>query len=225
MISVIIPTLNECDNIRRCIERIRAEGRDSEIIVCDGGSSDGTVQIAKEYAGTKVIETSKGRGVQMNMGAEAAAGDVLLFLHADTALEAGWSKAVIEALDIPSVAAGAFTLKIDNPAQRYRLIESWVKMRCTLFNLPYGDQAIFVRRSIFDRIGGYCNGPLMEDVDIVARLKREGKLVILEKSALTCDRRWGRKGLLRTALSNQLVMLMYKLGFKPDTLARIYYGE
>ncbi len=225
MISVIIPTFNERDNIHRCIECIENEGRDSEIIVCDGGSSDGTVQIAKEYAGARVIETSKGRGAQMNRGAEAAAGDVLLFLHADTALESGWSKAVIEALNKPWVAAGAFTLKIDNPAQRYRLIEFWVKSRCALFNLPYGDQAIFVRRSIFNRIGGYSDIQLMEDVDIVGRIEKEGKLVILEKYALTSDRRWVRKGWLQAALSNQLVMLMYKLGFNPDALAKIYYRE
>ncbi len=225
MISIIVPTLNESGNIRRCIECIKAEGDDSEIIVCDGGSSDKTVEIAKEYDGTTVIETSKGRGVQMNKGAEAATGDVLLFLHADTTLETGWRKSVIEALHKPQVSAGAFTLKIDNGAVRYRLIEFWVKLRCALFNLPYGDQCIFVRRSTFNRIGGYLDMPLMEDVEIVGRLRREGKIVILEKCALTSDRRWVRKGLIRAALSNQLVMLMYKLGFHPDILAKMYYGE
>ncbi len=225
MISVIIPTLNERDNIRRCIACIKAEGGDSEIIVCDGGSSDETVQIARECDDTTVIETVRGRGVQMNKGVAAAAGDVLLFLHADTTLEAGWSKTVIRTLEDPSVAAGAFTLRVDNAASRYRLIEFWVKLRCTLFNLPYGDQGIFVRRSIFDRIGGYRDIPLMEDVEIIGRLRKAGKVVLLEKCAITHARRWMKKGWVRASISNHAVMLMYKLGVDPHALARMYYGE
>jgi len=223
MISVIIPTLNEAENIRACIECVRAEDGDCEMIVCDGGSSDATVRIVREYDDAILIETEKGRGAQMNRGAEAANGEVFFFLHADTKLERGWSGEMLSALADESVAGGAFTFKIDNPALRYRLIESWVKLRCSLFSLPYGDQGIFVRRGVFDKIGGYLDIPLMEDVEIIGRLKREGRVVLLEKSAVTHDRRWARKGWIRASVSNQMVMIMYKLGIDPHTLARLYY--
>lgn len=223
MISVIIPTLNEAENIRGCVECVRAEDEDFEIIVCDGGSSDATVQIVREYDDAVLIETGKGRGGQMNRGAEAADGDVLLFLHADTKLERGWSGELLSVLADESVAGGAFTFKIDNPARRYRIIESWVKLRCSLFSLPFGDQGIFVRRGIFDRVGGYRDIPLMEDVEIIGRLKKEGRLVLLKKCAATQDRRWIRKGWIRASVSNQMVMLMYKLGIDPNALARFYY--
>ena len=223
MISVIIPTLDEAENIRGCIECVRAEDGDFEILVCDGGSSDETVQIARGYDDAVLIETGKGRGAQMNRGAAAANGGVLLFLHADTKLERGWSRELLSVLADESVVGGAFTFKIDNPARRYRLVESWVKLRCSLFSLPYGDQGIFVRKDIFNKIGGYQDIPLMEDVEIVGALNKEGKLVLLEKCAVTHDRRWSRKGWIRASVSNQLVMLMYKMGIDPHTLARLYY--
>ena len=223
MISVIVPTLNEADTVRGCIDCIKGEGGDFEIIVCDGGSTDATIQIAREYRDVTVIESVRGRGAQMNRGAAAANGEVFLFLHADTKLERGWSEELITALADESVAGGAFTFKIDNVSLRYRLIESWVKVRCSLLSLPYGDQAIFVRRQIFDRTGGYREIPLMEDVEFVGRMKKEGKVLLLKKSAGTHARRWIRKGWIRASLSNQVVMLMYKLGVDPHTLAKFYY--
>ena len=224
MISVIVPALNEAENIRGCIECIKAEEGDREIIVCDGGSSDSTVQIVRKYEDVILIEAEKCRGAQMNRGAAAAGGEVLLFLHADTKkLGRGWSGELLSALADESVVGGAFTFEIDNPALRYRLIESWVKLRCSLFSLPYGDQGIFVRRGIFDGIGGYRDIPLMEDVEIIGRMKNEGRVVILKKSAVTHDRRWVRRGWIRASVSNQMVMLMYKMGIDPHTLARFYY--
>ncbi len=223
MISVIIPTFNEAENIRDCIECIRAEDEDCEMIVCDGGSSDATVRIVREYDDVILIETEKSRGVQMNRGAAAAGGKVILFLHADTRLEKGWSGEMLSALADESVVGGAFTFKIDSPDGQYRLIESWVKLRCRLFGLPYGDQGIFVRRNVFGMIGGYRAIPLMEDVDIVGRMKKQGRLVVLQKSALTHDRRWSGKGWIRASVSNQVLMLMYKLGVSPNILARLYY--
>ncbi len=223
MISVIIPALNEAENIRGCIECVKAEEGDCEIIVCDGGSSDATTQIVRDHDDVILIEAEKGRGAQMNRGAAAAEGEALLFLHADTKLERGWSQELLSALADESVVGGAFTFKIGNPAMRYRLIESWVKLRCSFFCLPYGDQGIFVRRGIFDRVGGYRDIPLMEDVELIGRLKDEGRVVILEKSAVTHDRRWVSKGWIRVSVSNQMVMLMYKMGIDPYALARFYY--
>jgi rSAM/selenodomain-associated transferase 2 len=170
MISVIIPTLNEEDNIGRCIQAIRSEDDCCEVILADGGSTDRTVEIAGTYEGVRIVKTGRGRGLQMNKGAAAAGGEVLLFLHADTRLEEGWTKAIVSLLDDRSVAGGAFSFKVDNPDRHYRLIELWVGFRCGIFKLPYGDQGIFVRRDIFDGLGGYREIPLMEDVDMVRRL-------------------------------------------------------
>lgn len=223
MISVIIPTLNEEDNIGRCIEGILNEGCDCEIIVADGGSTDKTVESVKRYPGVSFIQSQRGRGKQMNRGSSAASGDVLLFLHADTILEKGWTAEIISVLEDTSISGGAFTFSILSLLWKYRLVEAWVKLRCRLYSLPYGDQAIFVRKSAFDLLGGYKNIPLMEDVDFIGRLKKLGTIVILNKKAFTSERRWSKKGLIKTAAMNQLIMLLFKLGVNPSLLARIYY--
>jgi rSAM/selenodomain-associated transferase 2 len=225
MISVIIPIVNERQNIRRCIEAVLSEGADSEIIVCDGGSTDGSPDIVEECGERSVtlLRTGKGRGTQMNAGASAARGDILLFLHADTRLENGWYEAVMRALEEEGSAGGAFTLRIDSPQKQFRLIESWVKLRCRIFKLPYGDQAIFMKRNMFERIGRYKDIPLMEDVDIVERMKSSGGVVILGKNAVTDARRWEKEGWLYTSVRNQLIMLLYRIGVDPHTLAEIYY--
>ncbi|MDP2157649.1 MAG: TIGR04283 family arsenosugar biosynthesis glycosyltransferase [Nitrospirota bacterium] len=223
MISVIIPALNEEMNIARCIESIRAEGFSGEIIIADGGSKDRTREIARSHADVIVIDTPKGRGTQMNIGAALATGDILLFLHADTILDQGWATELNAALDNPHVVGGAFTFSIDDPALKYRLVEAWVSMRCRIFSLPYGDQAIFIRRNAFQKLGGYKEIPLMEDVDIISRMKKLGSIAVLGKKAVTSGRRWVSKGLLRTAAINQMTKLMYHLGVSPERLARFYY--
>jgi len=223
MISVIIPALNEGDNIRFCIEGVLNEGCDCEIIVADGGSKDKTAEFAKSYPGVSFIQSRKGRGIQMNMGASVASGDILLFLHADTILETGWAAEILSVLEDTSISGGAFTFSIQSPLWKYRLVEAWVKLRCKLCSLPYGDQAIFVRKSAFDLIGGYRNIPLMEDVDFIGRLNKLGTIVILDKKAITSERRWSKEGLIKTAAMNQLIMLLYKFGVNPCRLARIYF--
>lgn len=225
MISVIIPTLNEEDNIGRCIQTLRSEDPCCEVILADGGSTDRTVEIAGAYEGVRIVKTGRGRGLQMNKGAAAAGGEVLLFLHADTRLEEGWTRAIVSLLDDRSVAGGAFSFQVDSLDRHYRLIELWVSVRCRIFKLPYGDQGIFVRRDIFDGLGGYREIPLMEDVDIIARMKRAGRIVILDTKAFTHHRRWAREGWVRASLMNQMIMVMYRLGLDPDRLAKIYYRE
>ncbi|MBI5101151.1 MAG: TIGR04283 family arsenosugar biosynthesis glycosyltransferase [Nitrospirae bacterium] len=223
VISVIIPTLNEEDRIRRCIEGLLGGGGGCEIIVADGGSSDRTREFAESYPGVAVVLSERGRGVQMNAGARAASGEVLVFLHADTLLEAGWTEELISVLKRGPISGGAFTFSIRSPLWKFRLVEAWVKLRVKLCCLPYGDQAIFVRKSAFELIGGYKNIPLMEDVDFIGRLKETGPVVILDKKAATSARRWSKKGLVTTAAINQCVMLLYRCGAAPGRLARIYY--
>ncbi|GAB4483457.1 MAG: TIGR04283 family arsenosugar biosynthesis glycosyltransferase [Thermodesulfovibrionales bacterium] len=223
MISVIIPALNEAESIGRAIACAYDGGTGCEVIVVDGGSADDTVRTAASHPGVKVLHSEKGRAVQMNRGAAEAAGDLLLFLHADTVLEAGWRAALDAALLDRSVVGGAFSLAVDNPAWKFRLVEGWVSLRSRFCGLPYGDQAIFVRRGVFRRIGGYREIPLMEDVDLVERLGQNGRMVILTHRAVTSDRRWRRKGLLATAIENQAMMLFYRLGADPRRLALWYY--
>lgn len=223
MISVVIPTYNEEGVVGRCIEAVAAEGADCEIIVSDGGSSDGTVAEAEGFQNVVVVRSRKGRGYQMNAGAACARGNVFLFLHADTTLQKGWSREVLSVCEEEAVAGGAFTLRIDGPGRRYRLTECWVKVRCRLFRLPYGDQAIFVKRGAFENMNGYRDIPLMEDVDMVERMKELGRIAILNKVAYTQARKWMSEGWLCTSLRNQLIMLMYRMGVDPHRLARIYY--
>ncbi len=223
MISVVIPALDEEENISRCIEAIRTEGPICEVIVADGGSRDRTREIAQSYPGVTCIQAEKGRGNQMNAGASRARGEVLLFLHADTILASGWDRGIEEALRDHRVVGGAFTFSLDNPLQKYRLIEAWVSLRCRVFRLPYGDQAIFVRTGVFNKLAGYKNIPLMEDVDLMGRVKKLGKITILEHRALTSGRRWAAKGLIRTAAINQTMMLLYRLGVSPQRLSKFYY--
>jgi len=223
MISVIIPALNEEAYLRPCIEALRQDDASCEIIVADGGSTDRTIEIAENLQGVTVQRTPRGRGLQMNAGASSAAGDTLLFLHADTILQQGWRQAVEKTLQNNTVAGGAFTFAIDSPLKKYRSVEKWVKLRCFLFNLPYGDQGIFVRTAVFKKVKGYKNIPLMEDVDLIGRLKKQGRITVLDTSAFTSERRWLNKGLLYTAALNQLIMLLYRLGMSPQKLAKIYY--
>ena len=223
MISIIIPVLNEEAHLGSCIEAVRQNDASCEIIIVDGGSFDRTIEIAESFQGVKVMKTPKGRGLQMNAGAFSATGDILLFLHADTILEDGWGRAIASAVKDSSLAGGAFTFAIKNPAKKYRAVEQWVKFRCLLFRLPYGDQGIFVKRDVFHKLGGYKNIPLMEDVDLIERMKGQGRIVILDTKALTSERRWGRKGLIYTAVLNQLIMFLYKIGVHPQKLARLYY--
>ncbi len=223
MISVIIPTLNEEAHIAGCIEAVLAEVTGCRIIVCDGGSFDMTRDIAIRYPGVTVVESDKGRGRQMNRGASCVGSNVLLFLHADTILEKGWAKELHRALQDDAVIGGAFTFCIDHPSPKYRLVEAWVAMRCRLCGLPYGDQGIFIRRESFQKLGGYREIPLMEDVDLIGRMKKVGKIVVLKERAFTSGRRWVAKGVVKTAAINQVTMLLHRLGVSPDRLAKFYY--
>ncbi len=216
-VSVVIPTLDEASNIAAAIASVR--GAD-EILVVDGGSRDATVAVAVS-AGARVLRTRACRGLQLAHGAEAATGDWLVFLHADTTLEAGWDAALRGLPD--AVAGGAFRFAIASPRAAFRAVEWGVALRCRLFRLPYGDQGLFARRAAYGNVGGFRPFPLMEDVDFVRRLGRSGRLVMLSGRAFTSPRRSERDGVLATTLRNVWLLVQYGAGRRPEDLARAYY--
>ena len=215
-LSVIIPTLNERDNIARVIEQVRSA---HETIVVDGGSSDGTVEAARA-AGARVIEQPASRGGQQNAGARAAGGDTLLFLHADTILSGDFEARIASALSRPGVSAGAFRFELDEPGFGMWLVETIVACRCRLFQLPFGDQGLFVRKETFFAAGGFPDEPIMEDYELVCRLRTLGRIEMVESPAITSARRWRKLGVLRTTWSNQVCLLAYKLNVAPERIAR-----
>jgi rSAM/selenodomain-associated transferase 2/rSAM/selenodomain-associated transferase 1 len=219
-ISIIIPALNESSNLRETLERIQ-NARDTEIIVVDGGSSDNTVEIAESYD-ARVIVTLAGRAKQMNAGAAAAAGDVLLFLHADTHLPDRFDEYVRRILASPENAGGAFRFSVDASTRGLRLIERLANWRSKALQLPYGDQALFIRASLFREMGGFPDVPIMEDFAFVRRLRKRGRIEIAPVPVITSARRWLRLGVWRTTLINQGVIAAYYAGVPLKTIARWY---
>jgi len=221
-ISVIIPTLNEAVNLLTLLaEMDREDG--VEVIVADGGSSDGTGELAKA-AGVEVVFAPRGRAYQQNAGAAVATGEILLFLHVDTTLPDGFAAAVRACLAQPGVVAGAFRLGIAGEAKGLRLIERVANWRSRWLGLPYGDQALFIRRRSFAALGGFPEQEIMEDFALARRIKKLGKIELLELAVLTSGRRWQRLGIIRTTLINQLIILGYFLGIAPARLAGWYRG-
>lgn len=222
-LSVIIPTLDDAAQLSVSYGHAAAVPT-AEIIVADGGSRDGTPGIARSL-GAKVVISAGTRARQMNAGAAMARGDILLFLHADTWLPEGWDEAVLAALRRPNVVGGAFRLGIRDPFRGRWLIERAVNLRSRLWRMPYGDQAVFVRRWAFDELGGFPELPIMEDYEFVRRLRHLGELALTEAAVLTSGRRWQRLGALRTTLVNQLVVLGYHAGLPPEKLGAFYRGR
>jgi hypothetical protein len=219
-ISFIVPTFNEARNLPGLLALL-GTFRDAEVIVADGGSTDDTVDLARA-GGARVVLGATGRAAQLNAGAAAATGETLIFLHADTRLTPDGDVAVRRALADPRTAGGCFTAQIDSSAVGMRLIAFGINLRTRLFRLPYGDQALFVRRSVFEAMGGYTRLVIMEDVDFVKRLRRHGRLAVLTARAITSDRRWVANGVLRTTLVNYTAATLYALGVSPERIRRFY---
>jgi rSAM/selenodomain-associated transferase 2 len=216
-ISVVIPALDEAVHIERALASVRDA---DEVIVVDGGSRDHTVALAQS-AGVSILGAPPCRGVQLGRGAERAAGDWLVFLHADTALETGWREALL-ALP-PDVVGGAFRFAIDSPRPAFRAVEWGVACRCRLLRLPFGDQGLFARRTSYTDVGGFRPFPLMEDVDFVRRLGRAGRLAFPRPRAFTSPRRWERHGVVGATVRNGWLLAQYALGRTPEDLARGYH--
>ncbi|MGQ4646651.1 TIGR04283 family arsenosugar biosynthesis glycosyltransferase [Lyngbya aestuarii] len=219
-ISIIIPALNEASKISTVLARALEAGN-VEVILVDGGSQDETVAIAQS-TGVKVISTAAGRAHQMNAGATVATGEILIFLHGDTHLPTEFDTLVRQALQETRTVAGAFELRVDAQLRGLRLLEKMVNVRSRFFSMPYGDQAIFLRATVFQEIGGFQNLPIMEDFELMRHLKPRGKIVILSAAVLTSGRRWQKLGVIKTTLINQLVIIAYLLGVSPARIARWY---
>jgi rSAM/selenodomain-associated transferase 2 len=228
-ISVIVPLLNEEKALPRFLEHLQ-RFQIGEVVCMDGGSNDRTGDIlhrwaerATEACRRLVSSSPRGRALQMNGGAKRATGEILLFLHADSFLHPDAVGAILTSLKDASVVGGAFRLKIDSSSLFLRVVAGLVNARSLHFSLPYGDQGYFVRRDVFEKLGGFKNLPLMEDVDFIRRLKKEGRIVLLNEAMTTSPRRWVDEGYLYATLRNFTLVVLYFLGVHPEKLAQWYH--
>lgn len=223
-VSVVVPALNEAAVLRPTLEAARRGfGPDAELIVVDGGSTDATLDVAKELA--RVLVGTAGRGAQLNRGARRATGDILVFLHADTLVPPDAGERVREALARTERAWGCFTFALSPPSEPwslYRLLEGAVRVRTRLFRSATGDQVLFTRREAFEAVGGFPDTRLFEDVEMVRRLRRVGRMEVLDAPARTSRRRWERDGFWRTVVRHWMLRTGHALGLDPDRLARAY---
>lgn len=228
MISVVIPALNAESTLTATLGALVSAAVDGvvrEVIVVDGGSNDRTVKVA-ELLGADIIKTAPNRGGQLRQGASTARFPWLLFLHADTVLAAGW-----EAEAVPFIrdvemgfrpdSAGVFRFRLNDSGLKARALEAGVRLRCGLFATPYGDQGLLISRALFDKVGGYGDLPIMEDVDLARRLGRR-RLQFFDAQAITSAERYRREGYLVRALRNQLCLALYGAGLPASTIVRIY---
>ncbi len=222
--SFIIPVWNEEAIISRTIEHIRglnASGG-AEIIIVDGDPGEKTIKVARHMDVNTAI-SEKGRGNQMNLGAALAAGEILIFLHADTFLPPYALELIEAAMEDSSCIAGAFDLAIDSERPVFRLIEKAASLRSRMTRIPYGDQTFFMGKRDFRELGGFRDIPIMEDVEIMQRIKkRKGKICIIGRAVRTSPRRWEKEGVVYTTLRNWLILLLYVFGVSPEKIIRFY---
>lgn len=219
-LSVVVPALDEERAIVATLDRLREPGV-LEVIVADGGSRDRTRALAAPLA-DRVLRVARGRALQMNAAASVARGSVLLFLHADTLAPRGFASAIAVALEDPTIVGGRFDVALDDPRLAFRVIATMINVRSRITGLFTGDQGIFVRREVFERIGGFPEEPLMEDLALALALRREGRTAALGERVVTSARRWTKRGVARTVLRMWTLRTLFALGVSPRTLARWY---
>lgn len=221
MISVVIPVYNEIQNIEKCVESLKNINPD-EIIVVDGGSSDGTIEKALSL-GVKVINSKKGRGIQIQAGIEQAQGDIILILHADTCLS---FDIIRDDFDLKEgFCGGFFRLRYDKKNYMVKIVEFFANLRSFLHSMPYGDQAIFVRKNVLCSIGGLKDYQFLEDVDLVLRLRKFGKLKGIKKDVIVSARRLIKGGFFHPifhSIKNFFIVILFLLGVSPHKLIRLY---
>lgn len=217
-LAIVVPTLDEEDTLRRNLPAALAVA--DEVVVSDGGSRDGTVEVAHRL-GANVVSGPPGRGGQLNRGAAASAADVLLFLHADTTLPACGAEAVRRAV-AAGANGGAFLLRFDVDRRTQRFGAWLINRRTRALRLPLGDQAQFATRQVFERLGGFRDWPILEDLDFALRLRRLGGMVLIDQPVTTGARRFIEQGTPRTVATNWLIWLLFFAGVSPHRLVRLY---
>jgi rSAM/selenodomain-associated transferase 2 len=223
-LSIIIPVLHESDRINGIITQVfdRAVKDVPQVIVVDGDTKGNTINAIKDEQVTKII-SGKGRARQMNSGASLASGDVLLFLHADTLLPKDALAMITATMSAGRFVAGAFDLGIDTSRRIFRITEKYAFLRTRLTRIPFGDQAIFIRREYFEKIGGYQDIPVMEDVEIMRRIRKRGdRICIIPSKVLTSPRRWEREGIFFSTFRNWTLQMLYALGVPAEQLQKYY---
>lgn len=220
-ISIIVPTLNEAVSIGATLDALEFPGENVEIIVVDGGSTDGTISIAEKRA-AQILRSERGRGRQLQAGGAAARGEILWFVHADTIAAPDAVSKIKTVLKNPAVAGGNFKIRFDGDRRAAEFL-TWLYPKLNLLGLIYGDSAIFVRREIYEKIGGFRPFPIFEDLDFVERLRRTGKIITLPSIVTTSSRRFENKSFALTFLRWAILQLLYWLGVSPETLLKIYF--
>lgn len=224
-ISIIIPVLDNPADLMGALDNLMRLAR-VEVIVVKGGARDPQfADLEKRFPHVRWLYSPAGRGRQMNAGASDARGEWLVFLHADTRLPSGWLEELDSAAHDPLLVGGCFRFQLDAKTPWARLIERGVALRVRWLNLPYGDQALFVRRDVFESLSGYRDLALMEDVEFVRRLTKAGRLYYSALPALTSARRWETDGWIRRSMENVALIILYFLGVPPQRLARLYRRE
>ena len=228
-ISIIIPVLNETGTINATLTCLQQQSTETclEVVIVDADPAGMTIKAIQITPSSRFVlktdRTARGRGLQMNRGAEIATAPIILFLHADTRLPEGAFEAAISTLQNPHLVGGAFDLGIRSNRWGYRVIETVGSIRSRITRLPYGDQAIFVRRDYFHDMGGYSTIPIMEDVDLMRRIKNQGdSIAIIARRVQTDPRRWEKEGLVTGTFRNWVLMILYLMGVSPHKLVKYY---
>jgi len=222
-VAVVIPVLNELAQLPRLLDRCR-EWMADEVILVDGGSTDGSLELLQK-SGVRWLATRRGRATQMNTGASQLNSDIILFLHVDTTISSSNILAIGKAMQEPEIVGGRFDVRLSGANPAFRIIEFFINWRSRITRISTGDQAIFVRRTVFDRLGGFPDQPLMEDVEFSKRLKHAGRIKCLREKVVTSSRRWERDGILRTVILMWWLRLCYRLGADPARLKRSYADQ
>jgi rSAM/selenodomain-associated transferase 2 len=219
-LSIVIPTLNEAEEIVGLLDRLRVCFPGVEIIVADGGSEDETPDLVGDLAG--IVVSEKGRARQMNAGARAAAGEILWFLHADCWPSERSLDRIVEALEDPAVVGGGFRWGLNGSKWYYGICTSLAHVKNKIRRNLFGDMGIFVRRAVFEELNGYAEIPICEEVEFTKRLKKKGRIAVLDEVLLSSDRRLLREGPMWAFIKNDIIKLAFSLGVSPQTLKKYY---
>lgn len=224
MISVILTCLNEGPHLEACLQSL-GDFSGLEVLVVDGGSREPVAPRLARFSPLTLLQSPPGRARQFNLGAALAQGEVLLFLHSDSLLPTGWREEVNRILGNPNNVAGAFAFKTDLLHPQMARIERWANRRSRWLQLPYGDQGLFVAKATFEGLGGFAPLPLMEDYELVLRLKKRGRIETSPLALVTSGRRWLAQGFWAASWTNFKIIFLYHLGISPDRLRKIYHSK